>query len=67
MAKMRSIPKAVEEIRAKDPETCISLCVLRRWVKEGKVPSRKTGKNYLVNMDALEAYMAGGGVANADC
>ena len=67
MAKMRSIPKAVEEIRAKDPETCISLCVLRRRVKEGKVPSRKTGKNYLVNMDALEAYMAGGGVANADC
>ena len=24
MAKMRSIPKAVEEIREKDPETCIS-------------------------------------------
>ena len=67
MAKMRSIPKAVEEIREKDPATCISVCVLRRWVKEGKVPSRKTGKNYLVNMDALEAYMAGGGAANADC
>lgn len=66
MAKMRSVPKAVEEIRAKDPETCISVCVLRRWVKEGKVPSRKTGKNYLVNMDALEAYMAGGGAVDAD-
>lgn len=60
MARMRSIPKAVEEIRAKDPETCISMCVLRRWVKEGKVPSRKTGKNYLVNVDALETYMSGG-------
>ena len=67
MAKMRSIPKAVEEIRAKDPATCISVCVLRRWVKEGKVPRVKTGKNFLVNMDALEAYMAGGGSAYADC
>ena len=66
MAKMRSIPKAVEEIRAKDPATCISVCVLRRWVKEGKVPTVKTGKNFLVNLDALEAYMAGGGPAYAD-
>jgi len=63
---MRSIPKAVEEIRKKDPETCISVCVLRRWVKEGKVSARKTGKNYLVNLDTLEAYMAGGGSAHAD-
>lgn len=59
MARMRSIPKAVEEIRTKDPETCISVCALRRWVKEGKVPSVKTGKNFLVNVDALERYMEG--------
>lgn len=66
MTKMRSIPKAVEEIRVKDPETCISVCVLRRWVKEGKVQSVKTGKNFIVNMDNLEAYMAGGSSAYAD-
>lgn len=65
MAKMRSIPKAVEEIREKDPETCISVCVLRRWVKEKKIPSVKTGKNYLVNMDSLEEFM--GGRAYAGC
>ncbi len=66
MAKMRSLPKAVEEIRAKDPETCISVCVLRRWAKEGKVPTVKTGKNFLINMDALEAYMSGGCAARVD-
>lgn len=57
MARMRSIPKAVEEIRKKDPETCVSESVLRRWVKSGTIPSVKTGKNFLVNLDALEAYM----------
>lgn len=57
MAKMRSLPKAVEEIKAKDPDTCITLHVLRRWVKEGTVPSVKTGKNFLINLDALENYM----------
>ena len=62
---MRGLPKAVGELRAKDPETCISVCVLRRWAKEGKVKSVKTGKNFLVNMDTLERYMEG--VAHADC
>lgn len=59
MARMRSLPKAVEELKAKDPETCVSICVLRRWVKSGTVPSVKTGKNFLVNLDALEAFMEG--------
>ena len=65
MARMRSLPKAVDELRERDPETCISLCVLRRWVKEGKVKSVKTGKNFLVNMDTLERYMEGD--THADC
>ena len=56
---IRSIPKAVEYIRQRDPESCVSVCVLRRWVKEGKVPSRKTGKNFLVNMADIEEFLAG--------
>ena len=55
---VRSIPKAVEYIRQRDPDSCISICVLRRWVKEKKVPSVKTGKNFLVNMDDLEKFLA---------
>ena len=34
MARMRSLPKAAEELKAKDPETDVSYWVLRRWVKE---------------------------------
>lgn len=59
MVRMRSIPKAVAEIRVKDPETNITAGILRRWVKEGKLPMIKTGKNFLVNMELLENYLAG--------
>lgn len=65
MARMRSLPKAAEELKAKDPETDVSYWVLRRWVKEKKIPSVKTGRNSLVDMDKLEAFMEGR--AYADC
>ncbi len=64
MARMRSIPKAVEEIRAKDPGSCISSSILRRWVKSGQIPCVKTGKNFIVNMDVLENYLE---CAYGDC
>lgn len=59
MARLRTLPKAANEIREKDPETCVSLCVLRRWVKEGKIPCVKTGTHPLVDMDTVERYMEG--------
>ena len=64
MARMRSIPKAAEEMRAKDPDTCVSAIVLRSWVKKGVIPSVKTGKNFLIDMDNLETYLSG---ANGAC
>ncbi len=33
--RMRSLPKAAEELRQNDPDTCVTLGVLRRLVKEG--------------------------------
>lgn len=59
MARMRSLPKAAEELRANDPETKITYWILRRWVKENKIPSLRSGKCYLINMDALEDYIEG--------
>lgn len=66
MARIRTIPKAVEEIKAKDPGTCITLNALRQWVRQGLVPSAKAGKNSLVDMDNLEAFLSNGGPAYAD-
>lgn len=60
MATMRTLPKAAEELKKKDPNTPITLTVLRRWVKAGKVPVVVTvGKIPLVNMEALEAMLEG--------
>lgn len=64
MAKIRTLPKAVEEYREKDPGSCITLNALRQWVKQGVVPSTRAGKNFLVDMDELEAFFSKGGAAH---
>lgn len=59
LPRIRTIPKAVEEVKRHDSATHISTGILRRLVKEGKIPSAKTGKNFLVNMDDLEVFLSG--------
>lgn len=59
MATMRTIPKAAEELKKKDPGTPISVGVLRRRVKAGKVQVVTVGKFPLINMEALEAMLEG--------
>lgn len=59
MARIRTIPKAVEAIRANDPETCVNLTALRRWVKEGKIKSFDGGKSPLVDLDEVERMVSG--------
>ena len=58
MRRMRTVPKAMEELRAKDPDTCVSVYMLRHWVKIGKIKSVKAGKNFLIDMDELEAFLS---------
>lgn len=66
MPMMRTPPKAVEEIKKKDPSSSITLAALRRWIKSGDIPSVKVGRNALVDMDKLEAFLSGGGASCAD-
>lgn len=50
--RMRTIPKAVAELRIEDPNTSVTLYRLRRWVKQGKVKSFDGGqKSTLVDLD----------------
>ena len=51
MARIRTIPKAVEAIKAKDPDTYLNVTSLRRWVKTGKIKSFDGGKIALVDLD----------------
>lgn len=64
MARIRTIPKAVEEIKQKDPNTCVNLTAMRRWVKAGKIKSFDGGKCRLVDLDEVERMAAGGAYAD---
>lgn len=64
MAKIRTLPKAVEEYREKDPGSCITLNALRQWVKLGYIHSTRAGKNFLIDMDELDAFLSGGGAVH---
>lgn len=64
MARIRTIPKAVEEMKQKDPNTCVNITGLRRWVKEGKVKSFNGSRGPLVDLDELERVVTGGAYAD---
>lgn len=59
MARIRTLPKAAEEIKAKDPGTSVTYWALRRWAKEGKIRSFNGGKGPLVDLDEVERMVTG--------
>lgn len=59
MRTMRTIDAAVAEIRAADPHTALTKTALRRLVVSGAIPSVRVGTKYLLDLDALDAYLGG--------
>lgn len=59
MRTMRTIEQAVAEIRTADPNTALTKTALRRLVVSGAVPSVRVGAKYLLDMAALDSYLAG--------
>lgn len=59
VARMRFPADALAELRNIDPNTSVSLPMIRRLVKTGAVPSVPVGagRRRLVNFDALCAYL----------
>lgn len=57
--KMRTIKSAYETIKRDDPDTAVSEYQLRKMVSAGIIPSKKSGKKYLVNMADIECYYLG--------
>ncbi len=58
--RMRFPAQALEELRKIDPQTAITLPMIRRLVKSGKVPSVPVGNGNrrLLNFDALLDFLA---------
>ncbi len=58
--RMRFPAQALEELRKLDPQTSVSLPMIRRLVRRGKVPSVPvgSGNRRLLNFDALLDFLA---------
>ena len=59
-ARMRGIDAAYDFLKAADPETELTPTGFRRLVVTGQIQSVKVGTKYLVNLDKLEEFLAGG-------
>lgn len=56
---VRTIKGALEELKAIDPNTSVTLYAIRKMVKQNRIPYIKTGNKILINMDNLIHYIEG--------
>lgn len=54
--RLRTINKAVELIKTRDPECQITTCMVRKAIKNGDFKARKVGSKYLVDVDKLVEF-----------
>lgn len=59
MDKVRTIKGAIRDIKNQDPESPLTVSVLRRWILSGELPVIKTGNKYLINMEVLARFLEG--------
>ena len=60
LPRMRTLKAAMEEIKAADPDTCLTLNRLKVLVKSGELPHVKAGRKILINLDMLFDLLATG-------
>lgn len=58
MARIRTILEAHELLKRDDPETRITVHMLRRLIADGTIPSIRSGRVIYLNYDALEEYFS---------
>lgn len=62
LPRMRTAIKALDEIKALDPGTEVTLHFVRWVIKTKRVPVVEVGRKKLVNLDLLLAYLEQGAV-----
>lgn len=60
LPRMRTAAGVLDAIRADDPDTQVSLHLIRMIIKSGDVPVVRAGKRLLVNVDDITAYLLRG-------
>ena len=59
MTRIRSIQGAIDEIKALDPKSAVSVWMLRCLIKDKKIWSFNNGLKLFVDLDNLIAYFNG--------
>lgn len=57
MTRLRTINKAYDEIKARDPDTAVSRRMFRDIVRSGMIPSIARGNRSLVDVDVAESCL----------
>lgn len=53
MCKIRTLTQAINELKEKDKNCCLTLSALRRMIRNNEIPYFKSGVKYLVDLDSL--------------
>lgn len=56
---VRNIRDTVKEIKTIDPASAVSEYMIRRAIKEGRLPCIMSGRNIYVNVAVVREYMHG--------
>ena len=59
MKRARTIREAAAWFKACDPDTALTETAIRTLVRNGRVPSARVGKKYLITIEALEGFITG--------
>ena len=59
LPRMRTVHEAAEELRRMDEGTAVTEYHIRQLAINNIIPRVKAGKKYLINLDALIAYLSG--------
>ena len=57
MQRLRTLPEAINELKAQDPDTAFTLWALRRLIAEGEIPAIRSGRKPLVSIESIEKYV----------
>lgn len=58
-ARMRTAEGALDVIKQQDPDTAVTLRMIRRLINTGALPYVPVGRKKLINVDGLLAYLGG--------
>ena len=57
---IRTMREVYKHIKTADPDTDLTYYALRRMILTGVIPSVKSGRKYLIDIDNLEKYLVPG-------